>query len=255
MKTAQTLLFTGRSSATLEEAALKRASEIVKGEQTNHPDISIIKPEGKLALHSADKIRDMIDQAYIPPFQSKQRVFILLEADKMWPVSANTLLKTLEEPPSTTVFILTSCHKERILPTLLSRCQTEYFEIEKEELYQNEHLDKILSKHSYSNAMDFFDDVKSLSHYLDQFRKGDPVSSSDLTAVQKEQLEKEAEGMRQLVFQEELSKVFDTIARYHVTQLDKALKLIQEAKLKRERSCSLTSIFESLFIKLGYLND
>lgn len=248
----QTLLLVGRSSSTLEEEALNLAAKIAGAESSGHPDISIFRPEGKLALHSADKMREFKEETIMPPFQAKNRVFILLEAEKMWPQAANGLLKTLEEPIPTTYFILTTLRKERLLPTILSRCQCRYIESEKEE-YFNEPLQKILSTHYYPDVFPFFEDVKKLSQYLDEFRKGEESYSKDLTAAQKEQLEKQADGMKQLLFQEELDKCFDLIAQYHKTELDKVLKLIQEAKLKRERSSTLSSILESLFIKLGYV--
>lgn len=248
----QTLLLVGRSPSKLEERAYDLAKAITGADSIQHADIMVIKPEGKLALHSADKMKEFKEEAIMPPFQSSKRVFILLEAEKMWPQAANGLLKTLEEPILTTYFILTTLKKERLLPTILSRCQCQYIEAEAEN-YNNEPLHKILSTHYYPDVFPFFEDVKALTQYLDQFRKGEESFSKDLTAAQKEQLEKEAEGVKQLLFQEELDKCLDTIAQHHKTELDKVLKLIQEAKLKRERSCSLSSILESLFIKLGYV--
>lgn len=248
----QTLLLVGRSSSALEEEALSLAQQMVASTSSEHPDITFFRPEGKLALHSADKMREFKEESIMPPFQAKRRVFILLEAEKMWPQAANGLLKTLEEPIPSTYFILTTLRKERLLPTILSRCQCRYVRSQREE-YSNEPLQKILSTHYYPDVFPFFEDVKKLSQYLDEFRKGEESFSKDLTASQREQLEKEADGIKQLQFQEELDKCFELIAQYHKTELDKVLKLIQEAKLKRERSSTLTSILESLFIKLGYV--
>jgi DNA polymerase-3 subunit delta' len=57
------------------------------------------------------------------PFEGKKRVYIFEEADRMNPTAANTLLKTLEEPPTWTVLVLLTAHEAAILPTLRSRCQ------------------------------------------------------------------------------------------------------------------------------------
>lgn len=248
-----TELLIGRSSARLEEEALKKALKIAAAESLPHPDITVVKPEGKLALHTAERLRDLTDEAIMPPFQSAKRVFIIIDAEKMWPVSANSLLKTLEEPVPTTEFILTSCHKEKILPTLISRCKVFAFAGEEKAPYDNPALEKILASRPYRDAILFFDDVRALASELDALRKGDDDIPKDLTAFQKERLEKEAEGMRQLLFQEEFDKVLNRVAQVHISEFDKAAKLIQEAKLKRERSTSLHALLESLFIKLGYL--
>jgi len=56
------------------------------------------------------------------------RIFIISGADAMNDAAANTLLKTLEEPPGDTMFILTTAHREALLPTILSRCQNVRFD-------------------------------------------------------------------------------------------------------------------------------
>lgn len=244
-----TSLLIGRSSAKLEEEAIKRALTLVKCESLPHPDITLVKPEGKLALHTAERLRDLTDEAVMPPFQSARRVFIIIDAEKMWPVSANSLLKTLEEPIPTTAFILTSCHKEKILPTLISRCKVYAFGQEEEAPYHNPELEKIIASRPYRDAIAFFDDVRALASHLDALRKGEDDIPKELTAFQKERIEKEAEGVRQLLFQEEFDQVLDRLAHLHIDHL----KLFQEARLKRERSTTTHAILESLFIKLGYL--
>lgn len=248
-----TELLIGRSSPMLEEEAIKKALRLINADALPHPDITVIKPEGKLALHTAERLRDLTDEAIMPPFQSAKRVFIIVDAEKMWPVSANSLLKTLEEPVSTTSFILTSCHKEKILPTLISRCKVFSFAREEEAPYDNPLLEKILASRPYRDAILFFEDVRALANEIDALKKGEDEIPKDLTAFQKERLEKEAEGVRQLLFQEAFDKVLNRVAQVHISEFDKAAKLIQEAKLKRERSTSLHAILESLFIKLGYL--
>jgi DNA polymerase-3 subunit delta' len=58
----------------------------------------------------------------------RTRVFIISGADAMNDAASNTLLKTLEEPPGDTMFILTTSHREALLPTILSRCQNVRFD-------------------------------------------------------------------------------------------------------------------------------
>src|SRR5262249_22119736 len=61
--------------------------------------------------------------ASLAPSEGAWRVFILPDAERMLPPVANTLLKTLEEPPPGVVLLLTSAEPEHVLPTIVSRCQ------------------------------------------------------------------------------------------------------------------------------------
>lgn len=88
-----------------------------------HPDISCITPEGKSGMHSIASIRRCQDELYISPFEAPGKVLIIDDAERMLPTSANTLLKTLEEPPKNCLIILVTSAKDRILNTILSRCQ------------------------------------------------------------------------------------------------------------------------------------
>lgn len=89
----------------------------------NHPDISVISPEGKSGMHSIASIRRFQDEVHVSPFDAPGKVLIIDDAERMLPTSANTLLKTLEEPAANCLIILVSSCKDRILHTILSRCQ------------------------------------------------------------------------------------------------------------------------------------
>jgi len=69
------------------------------------------------------QIRELRKIAGLKLFNSKWRVFIISEADRMNEEATNSLLKLLEEPPEKLILILTSSHLDRLLPTIISRCQ------------------------------------------------------------------------------------------------------------------------------------
>ncbi len=71
-----------------------------------------------------DAIRDLERHAHFLPYEAKARFFIIDDADKMNDESSNALLKTLEEPPSTTYIFLVTSRPDSLLPTIRSRCQT-----------------------------------------------------------------------------------------------------------------------------------
>ena len=87
-----------------------------------HPDVLVVEP-GELGSIKIEQVRDVIDRAGYRPFEGRRRVVIIDEADAMVPAAQNALLKTLEEPPPASVFVLLSATPDALLPTVLSRCQ------------------------------------------------------------------------------------------------------------------------------------
>lgn len=77
---------------------------------------------------SVDEVRDLLYSLQLKNFSGKNRVIIFDNAHMMSVQATNILLKSLEEPRPNTYFILVSSSKARMLPTLLSRCQTTHFE-------------------------------------------------------------------------------------------------------------------------------
>lgn len=74
--------------------------------------------------NSVDDIRGINEQVNVPPTIGKYRVFIIDEVHMLSPAAFNAFLKTLEEPPSYVIFILATTEKHKVIPTILSRCQT-----------------------------------------------------------------------------------------------------------------------------------
>lgn len=74
--------------------------------------------------NSVEDIRSLIDEVRIPPQVGKYKVFIIDEVHMLSTAAFNAFLKTLEEPPRHAIFILATTEKHKILPTILSRCQT-----------------------------------------------------------------------------------------------------------------------------------
>ena len=78
--------------------------------------------------NSVDNIRELIDQVQIPPQIGKYKVFIIDEVHMLSTAAFNAFLKTLEEPPKHAIFVMCTTEKQKILPTILSRCQTYDFQ-------------------------------------------------------------------------------------------------------------------------------
>lgn len=73
--------------------------------------------------NGVDEMRNLIDQVRIPPQIGQFKVYIIDEVHMLSPAAFNAFLKTLEEPPKHAIFILATTEKQKIIPTILSRCQ------------------------------------------------------------------------------------------------------------------------------------
>lgn len=99
--------------------------------------------------NGVDDIKALIDQVRVPPQVGKYSVYIIDEVHMLSQSAFNAFLKTLEEPPAHAIFILATTEKHKILPTILSRCQTyDFNRISVENIVSN--LKMIASKENVS---------------------------------------------------------------------------------------------------------
>ncbi len=73
--------------------------------------------------NSADHIRSLVEEVIYPPILGKYKIYIIDEVHMLSTAAFNAFLKTLEEPPAHVIFILATTERQKILPTILSRCQ------------------------------------------------------------------------------------------------------------------------------------
>ncbi len=102
-------------------------------EQGGHPDFRLIEPaaesepaeEGKKGGRriSVEQVREVVEFLTLTSHQGGWRAVVLQPAESLGMAAANALLKTLEEPPPKTIFLLVSHQPRRLLPTILSRCR------------------------------------------------------------------------------------------------------------------------------------
>lgn len=94
-----------------------------KIEHGNFPDIITVTPVKRARIIDVDTIGSVNEMASLRPFESKWRIFIIHDAERMRGPAQNHFLKTLEEPPGNSVFILLTEFPNLLLPTIRSRCQ------------------------------------------------------------------------------------------------------------------------------------
>ncbi len=88
-----------------------------------HPDVHWIEPQKKSRVISIAQVRAIQKQIYETSFSGGWKVCIIVGADCLNGPAANAFLKTLEEPPEKTLYLLLTDSPQRLLPTILSRCQ------------------------------------------------------------------------------------------------------------------------------------
>lgn len=100
-------------------------SSCLRTESGNHPNVETVKPTGQSI--KIKQIRQIISDAAKKPFETGYKIIIIESAEKMTHEAQDAFLKTLEEPPENTVFILLAENHNLLLPTILSRCQVYQF--------------------------------------------------------------------------------------------------------------------------------
>lgn len=130
---AQAYLFTGPESIGKATIALRFAAGLLGGDGDErahrlalagtHPDLRILEPEGATSL-GVEQAREMVSRASMAPVEASRTVFLLPDAGSMTDQAANALLKTLEEPSSSVVFLLVAESEDDFPPTVASRCRT-----------------------------------------------------------------------------------------------------------------------------------
>ena len=112
----------------LAEGAPDPEGARVRVQHGSHPDLTWVVPSGVHEMIRADVSHAVVGAAAHTPFEARRRVFVIERVDVMNDEAANTLLKTLEEPPDYVVLLLLTDRPSQVLPTIASRCQTVRFD-------------------------------------------------------------------------------------------------------------------------------
>jgi DNA polymerase-3 subunit delta' len=108
------------ASAGVDEACFER---VVGG---RHPDLVLVEPEGRASI-TVDQARSVVSQASLTPLEADRKVFLFEEGGMMNDEAANALLKTLEEPSPSALFIIVAETEDQLPSTVASRCRTVVF--------------------------------------------------------------------------------------------------------------------------------
>lgn len=248
-----TILFHGPEGVGKGLFALELAEKLVGKSKKHHPDIHILHPEEKSNQHPIAAIRLLIEEVGMPPFESPCKIFIIHDAEKMLPSSSNALLKTLEEPPSDTHFILLSSNPDHLLPTILSRChRLPFFPIPEEEISQfliahgktpeEAATLALFAEGSIGKALS----LKSHREFVAELFEKHDYPHLVHTLSKLEDCEGESERIKQAdqIFEE----ILYWIRTHHPLSLEKALPLIQQSREAIFHHVKLRNVLEHFFL-------
>lgn len=198
---AHAYLMTGASDSTQEEMALAWACSLEcesksfqechctncrQIHEASHPDVHWIGRDRKAKSIKIEEIRDILEASSLKPYAAPWKVFIVIQAERMTLEASNAFLKTLEEPPPHTVFILTAETKTSMLETIQSRA----FEIrlfpEKDSSGLASNIFASLSGSSWVEALELWQELdrQELAGELERLGSGFHANFlSDQTAV------------------------------------------------------------------------
>jgi len=107
----------------LSDDSCDRCLSCVRIDEGKHPDVTTVEPVKAGRIIKVDIMTELIERAVLKPYTGKYRVAIILDAERMNAPAANKFLKTLEEPPGNSLFVLVSHGTEQLPATITSRCQ------------------------------------------------------------------------------------------------------------------------------------
>ena len=125
-----------------EHAPCGTCENCIAANNGTHPDIVEINAANE--THVED-IRDLIERSRLAPMMGRHKIYIIDEVHQLSSAASSALLKTLEEPPENVIFVLATTDPQKLLPTIISRCQRfDFSKVKKNQI--SKHLMSIAQK-------------------------------------------------------------------------------------------------------------
>ncbi len=220
-----------------------------------HPDVRMEGPEGKRGI-LIRQIRELREWAHMAPMEGSRKVAIIDDAHLMGSEAANAFLKTLEEPPEGTLFILVTSEQSKLLPTIVSRCQIVRFsplkKEEVEEICQRERVEEEVKRLCIETGSMMFlsaspEVVRAAREVAEEM-----LNSPSLRLMAREEVWKNPEGFRLflLILRRELNR------RLMKSPWDTRIQRLSQRLLEVERlaytsNVSPRSLYEHLVLEVA----
>ena len=215
--------------------------------QGNHPDIIEIDAASN---NGVDEVRSLIDRVKYAPMEGKYKVYIIDEVHMMTTGAFNALLKTIEEPPAHVIFILATTEPNKVLPTILSRCQRfDFSRVSQSDIVKR--LETITEKEDITIDPEALNLIARLADggmrdslsILDQCVAYEPdhIKAEDVRAIYG------------IVTREDIAEIFDSLYHERVDELISKINSIAEEgmDLKRFTADFIRLLKNSLIVSLS----
>ncbi|MBH9968567.1 DNA polymerase III subunit delta' [[Bacillus] enclensis] len=251
----------------------------------NHPDLHLVEPDG-LSIKK-EQIKSLQEEFSKTGVESKKKIYIIVHSDKMTANAANSLLKFLEEPLADATAILITENIHRMLPTILSRCQTISFKPLPKEYLTKQLLDEGMPPHMaplaanltnrYEEAVEICQNewfaqariivlklyevlqkspfqamVKIQEDFIQHFKEKDQVDRALdlLLLIYKDLLQIQLGKEEQLVYPDQKEKWKSDALQVSTNRLSTSMTAILEAKRKLNANMNSQLLVEQLMLKL-----
>lgn len=223
-----------------EEARLKKAEDLIGlaiRAQTNNPDFLCLElTEDKTSL-GIEEIRDIQKFLRLKPYSQERKQVVIREAQNLTIEAQNALLKTLEEPPPSSVIILTVPEPSLLLPTVISRCQIVQLALQSQVTLTKEELavlDQTFTELRRASLNHRFSQLESLGVYKDR-------------GVAEKWLNELTFLVRNLLIDNYQKK--DNL-NFSISQLLNYLKLIAKTKRLLKANCNVRLVLDCFLLDL-----
>ena len=201
----------------------------------NHPDVISISLEKGKKVIPVQKVREIIADSATIPQRSNRKVFIIYRADTMNIQAQNALLKILEEPPASVIFILTAVSRSFLLETVVSRCAVLTLSSPDEQTGLK-YISGILPQTDEQEILHALKDARgSIGEALAQLRKNDSGSARDLAKKFLKMMQNESQySLLKLLFQLEKDR----------TETYNFYSYLEELIVSEIRSCTSNTLIK-----------
>ena len=257
--------------------ACDRCISCRKIDDSNHPDVWIIRPEG--AWMKIDQIRRLQRQISRRPMEGRYKVYILTDVERMNLPAANSFLKTLEEPPGASVLILLTSNYSALLLTIRSRCQLVRFFLIPPTVLQNQLIEKLkltetkakqitllsggkvgkaleLAKEENINTETTIPNILKRPQLIEIFKITENLNNQPesldilLTWFRDILLVKQGCNAEMLTYPDKFNELAQLASGYSRIQIQDAIKTIMETKNLLQRNVNSTLALEVMALKL-----
>ena len=126
---------------------------------SNHPDLLYFPYDSKLGIEQAKQVKEHF---LLRPYSARGKVVVMEDASNLTLEAQNALLKTLEEPPETALLILGAPSEDKLIPTVVSRCQVVYIPVIASGAKQSLSMEEIASSTTSPRNDDFMNNIEKL---------------------------------------------------------------------------------------------